>query len=80
VILAVREQVHLGRRRARRGEDAQLVLVLVALAGGGGDLRRLGIDGVGARHPLLQQEVGGAERRVGAEAALHRLAAQQRRQ
>ena len=82
VVAAVRQQVDLGQRRVRVGEHA---MDGARLRGGGasclGHLVRARVhDDRMFRHPFLQQQLGGADQRVGKKAALHRSIEQRMRE
>jgi hypothetical protein len=77
VIAAVREQLHLGRRRVRRGDHPRRRLDAGPAAAEVHPLCHLGLQRHRARHAFLQQQQRGAQRGVGLESALHRPVQQQ---
>jgi hypothetical protein len=79
VVGAVREQLHLGHRRAGIVEDPQRGLPLRRLAAGSLDVLRdvRGQPRSGSRDPLLQERLRGAHLPVGHETTGHRAVVQQ---
>ena len=77
VIVPVRQQLHLRRRRGRRGDDAHRHLRVGDIGTRARELRHMReyIDRL--RDALLQQEQRRLELRIGQEALLHRTIAQQ---
>ena len=80
VVAAVGQQLHLGRGRVGRGDQAQRRLDGAEGRAQFGAVGGVWMEGHGLRDALLQQQQRGPQLRVGLEAALHRLAEQQVRQ